>query len=364
MRKSTKKLLVTTAISMILAAGTAITSYAGEWNQTGYGWWYDNGNGSYTANDWQYIDNAWYYFNQDGYMRTGWIPVNGRWYYCHTDGAMAHDTWVDGKYYVGSDGAMYTNTTTPDGYKVDGNGLYVSGASSKGNASKSKTNYTYAELKDELGVYPNVLALWTLEMGCTETFEKNANNIVSGGVDYSQPFEFTDMQYAFFLDLYQWALRGDNGWRNPNFIDTRIRRSGEIGHTVDDFNVISCNDADDIIYEYFGVHVDSQENFTMAKGLDLTKKANESGWYINFLGKNSPKYRGKSYYNIAKMDWDNAEIEVHGDKIRIWVDAKDLNIRELKSREDPNIYLELLKSDNLMGARLLEGSVEIRYKGY
>lgn len=122
MRKSTKKLLVTAGISMILATGTAITSYAGEWNQTGYGWWYDNGNGSYTVNDWQYIDNTWYYFNQDGYMRTGWIPVNGKWYYCHANGAMAHDTWIDGKYYVGSDGALYTNTTTPDGFLVDGNG--------------------------------------------------------------------------------------------------------------------------------------------------------------------------------------------------------------------------------------------------
>ncbi|WP_313186324.1 hypothetical protein [Lacrimispora sp.] len=106
-----------------IALSSTIVSFAGEWKQTGYGWWYDNGNGSYTANNWQNINNTWYYFNQDGYMRTGWIPVNGKWYYCNANGEMAHDTWIDGKYYVGTDGVMYVNTTTPDGYKVDGNGI-------------------------------------------------------------------------------------------------------------------------------------------------------------------------------------------------------------------------------------------------
>lgn len=125
-----KKLLIG-LMTATLTLSSTIVSFAGEWKQSGYGWWYDNGNGSYTANNWQSINNTWYYFNQDGYMRTGWIPVNGKWYYCHADGEMAHDTWVDGKYYVGVDGAMYINTTTPDGYKVDESGVIIDNLSIK-----------------------------------------------------------------------------------------------------------------------------------------------------------------------------------------------------------------------------------------
>lgn len=139
MRKSIRALLVTTGASVVLAMGMAMTSYAGQWSQTMYGWWYDNGNGSYTMNDWQYIDNTWYYFNQDGYMCTGWIPVNGKWYYCYGNGAMAQDSWIDGVYYVGSDGAMYVNATTPDGFLVDGNGRCIKKDTETKKVARKKT---------------------------------------------------------------------------------------------------------------------------------------------------------------------------------------------------------------------------------
>jgi hypothetical protein len=119
-----KKFLVV-LMTATLALSSTMVSLAGEWKQTGQGWWYDNGNGNHTINNWQQLDNKWYYFNQDGYMRTGWISSNDKWYYCNPSGEMAHDVWIDGKYYVGSDGTMYVNTTTPDGKKVDQNGLIV-----------------------------------------------------------------------------------------------------------------------------------------------------------------------------------------------------------------------------------------------
>lgn len=128
-----KKILIG-LMTATIALSSTIVSFAGEWKQTGQGWWYDRGNGSYAVNNWQKIDNKWYYFNQDGYMRTGWITVNGNWYYCNANGEMAHDAWIDGKYYVGADGVMYVNTTTPDGYKVDGSGNVLS--------SVSRTDYS------------------------------------------------------------------------------------------------------------------------------------------------------------------------------------------------------------------------------
>jgi len=52
------------------------------WIQDNTGWWYRNGDGSYTANNWQLIDGKWYYFNSSGYMVTGWIEWNDKSYYC------------------------------------------------------------------------------------------------------------------------------------------------------------------------------------------------------------------------------------------------------------------------------------------
>ena len=61
--------------------------------QDNVGWWYDNGNGTYHSNSWQWIDGdnngtaECYYFDRTGYM--------------------------------------LANTTTPDGYKVNASGAWV-----------------------------------------------------------------------------------------------------------------------------------------------------------------------------------------------------------------------------------------------
>ncbi len=80
---------------------------AARWIQDNHGWWYRNGDGSYTVNNWQFIDGKWYFFNSSGYMVTGWINWKNVWYYC------------------GSSGAMLVNTTTPDGYRVNADGAWV-----------------------------------------------------------------------------------------------------------------------------------------------------------------------------------------------------------------------------------------------
>lgn len=52
------------------------------WIRDKTGWWYRNGDGSYTVNNWQCIDDKWYYFDSAGYMVTGWIDWNEKSYYC------------------------------------------------------------------------------------------------------------------------------------------------------------------------------------------------------------------------------------------------------------------------------------------
>ncbi|WP_367567099.1 cell wall-binding protein [Lacrimispora sp.] len=75
------------------------------WKQDHIGWWYKNGDGSYTVSNWQNINGQWYYFSESGYMATGWIDWNGKQYYCDTAG-----------------GHMLANTQTPDGAAVGPDG--------------------------------------------------------------------------------------------------------------------------------------------------------------------------------------------------------------------------------------------------
>lgn len=94
MKKLQKTVLVTAVMSLTMAgtafAGTWKTGAAGE-NQSR--WWYDNGDGSYTSNGWQWIDG-----NGDGIAEC---------------------------YYFDGNGWMLANTTTPDGYTVNENGAWV-----------------------------------------------------------------------------------------------------------------------------------------------------------------------------------------------------------------------------------------------
>ena len=94
-----------------------------QWINTDYGWWYRHGDGSYTTNNWEFIDGYWYYFDGNGYMKTGWQEIWGKWYYLYSDGAMASNRWI-GDYYLTESGAMATNTWI-DGYYVGPDGKWV-----------------------------------------------------------------------------------------------------------------------------------------------------------------------------------------------------------------------------------------------
>lgn len=71
----------------------SLTAFAGQWNSDSRGWWYQNDDGSFTANSWQWIDG-----NGDGIAEC---------------------------YYFDENGYMLSNTTTPDGQTVDSNGAWV-----------------------------------------------------------------------------------------------------------------------------------------------------------------------------------------------------------------------------------------------
>ena len=74
------------------------SAWAGTWKQNNVGWWFDNGNGTYPASTWQWIDG-----NNDGIAEC---------------------------YYFDRAGYMLANTSTPDGYQVGADGAWISGNSS------------------------------------------------------------------------------------------------------------------------------------------------------------------------------------------------------------------------------------------
>lgn len=87
------KLWKTALCAAGLSAFMAGAAYGGQWQQDDRGWRWQEEDGSYTANDWSWIDG-----NRDG---------------------------VSECYCFGPDGYMMENRTTPDGFQVNENGAWV-----------------------------------------------------------------------------------------------------------------------------------------------------------------------------------------------------------------------------------------------
>lgn len=88
-----KKRLIVLSMSIAMASSMSMTSFAGQWQQDTIGWWYQNGDGSYFNNGWQWIDS-----DGDGLAEC---------------------------YYFDTNGYMLANTTTPDGNQVNENGAWT-----------------------------------------------------------------------------------------------------------------------------------------------------------------------------------------------------------------------------------------------
>lgn len=89
MKRSRAALLLTGLAATLLCS---MTAFAG-WRYDESGYWWDNGDGSFPANQWMWLDG-----NEDG---------------------------ISECYYFDGSGYMLSDTTTPDGYTVDKNGAWI-----------------------------------------------------------------------------------------------------------------------------------------------------------------------------------------------------------------------------------------------
>ena len=146
MRKSFVKVVTLTAALSMLASST---SFAGQWKQEGSTWKYQNDDGSYITNNWQ---------------------------------------WIDGKSYCfDSNGNMYANTTTPDGYTVNTDGQWtVDGVIQTQNA-----NNATATSSDEFPLKGRVEKYFGVENGNLVPYWQPAHVINEGVV----PAGMTGMTY-------------------------------------------------------------------------------------------------------------------------------------------------------------------------
>lgn len=88
-----KKRLVAAALTAVMSMAMGMTAFAGQWQTSANGWWWQEDNGSYPTSQWKWLDG-----NQDGIAEC---------------------------YYFNADGYMLANTTTPDGYQVNSDGAWV-----------------------------------------------------------------------------------------------------------------------------------------------------------------------------------------------------------------------------------------------
>ena len=136
--KSKGLFVITILMSMFLS----FTAFAGVWragtgeNQTR--WWYDNGDGTYAQNGWQWIDG-----DQDGTAEC---------------------------YYFDGDGWMTANGTTPDGYQLNEAGAWVSDG-----IVQTKTASTAANQTDR-----NTLVIYFSRTGTTQRAAEQIQKLTGG----------------------------------------------------------------------------------------------------------------------------------------------------------------------------------------
>ena len=129
MRKAKQLCSLLLAGTILATSLTPMTVSAASWRKNSVGWWYEEDNGSYPANQWKQINGNWYWFNKNGYMATGWQYIGGNWYYFQSSGAMLGQGWhvINGNwFYMYASGAMAADAWIGDSY-VNNSGAWVQG---------------------------------------------------------------------------------------------------------------------------------------------------------------------------------------------------------------------------------------------
>ncbi len=167
-----KKMLKTLGLAAALTAAMSVTAFAGQWEQDSAGWWWQEDDGSYARNTWQWLDG-----NRDGV------------YEC---------------YYFEDSGYLAVNTTV-DGYQVNGDGCWVDGGRVMTRRTGQAARDLLAQVLDDSETQNEMDAGLTMNMEMD--MEGLTLNIGMTGDMKVKNAASTDMQYLMNLNM---NLLGEN----------------------------------------------------------------------------------------------------------------------------------------------------------
>lgn len=172
-----KKRYLAFLLAAAMTVGSSFTAMAG-WQSDSTGWWWQNEDGSYPSNTWQWIDG-----NGDG---------------------------ISESYYFDENGYMLSNATTPDGYTVNADGAWVvNGAVQTQTTQPAQTTNTDVMT----GYNSDGLSNAVVDI-MTHTAEENAKyGVVSSYTGGSEHGESTIITYAngLIAEYYYQGAASRNG---------------------------------------------------------------------------------------------------------------------------------------------------------
>lgn len=297
----TMKKIVALVMAMAMVVGSNMTVFAAGWQQNATGWWWQNDDGSWPANSWQWLDG-----NRDGVAEC---------------------------YYFDGNGYMLANTTTPDGYTVNADGAWtVNGVVQTQGVASGNTGVNHGANYDPAHPLAGKIDEWNLRLRKTSATAMGTMNVIgtwnvhamlTGQMDmYEEPTGYgADEQKATEQELYAWFCNWLNGMDFANM--SEMQRAQAITEVMKGVQY-STADTSDYKGSHFYDHTDEYrvlisrkgicEEFAMttmslAKALGLKASVSGSGWhaicYVRVDGKIYESNNGLLFLNapVYTVPW-------------------------------------------------------------
>ena len=243
-----KKKILTLVAAAAMTLAMSVTAFAAGWVQNDTGWWWDNGDGTWPANEWRWLDG-----NADGVAEC---------------------------YYFGADGYMLSNTVTPDGYYVRGDGAWeinsiaqiklvdVDPAVAQNDANKVVSdNSTATKSADEIIAYLTQFRDQDFGLFVNDNGRVKRGNIVGSGAGW----QWYEMRAYSGFDGFCVALAFDDaGYLMTNATTPDGYQTNEYGQLIINGEVVMHDTHCLAANEVYGLYTDGTR-FTDPNTVDTSK---------------------------------------------------------------------------------------------
>ena len=275
-----KKGYLMAVLTTAMVLGSTMTSFAG-WQSGMNGWWWQNDDGTYPTNTWQWLDG-----NGDGVAEC---------------------------YYFDGNGYMLANTTTPDGYQVNIDGAWtVNGVVQTQRTQQNQPVNTSAPTSEEIMDYlNNDKTGWAgaLEIDYSKpestSGATNIHHVLNGITNCWYPYSYYGASLSQNASAYCFLAFNENGY-------LLVNTTTPDGYYVNEYGMLEINgvpvvhtDAcsflhyNAVTYDVNGNLVTDKNNYPLNL-IDVTMNKNSM---INYSGSSIPY--GKLVYNHCEYMDEN-----------------------------------------------------------